>query len=402
MTGGLGVRLNGLAARALPMLLLVWLLCVFFPSRALGNLALGLSLLLFILLCVLDGESRRKVGGDPVFWAAGALFVVAYGVSVATGTLVSGWPTFYSYDGPGKALLIGVALLVMKREPVSFRSALAGALGLLVVLNLFQLYYFLNSPITWHPESYPMDAFYRYRNFGAMQLVLAPFLAVALFHTEKNWVRAALVAWLALNCALLASTGFRGAWLGFLVGLGVVAGWRRLLKALPYFLMAGLALFFVAASGSGDNLFFSALRRGASDNSRIAQVWHPTLLFLRDAFWLGHGFDPLAYTRVYQEKWVDRGLGSVVMPGAHNMVLGFFFQAGLLGALAYVSLVGAVIVRLWRSWKRASVETAPVFLALLGSWLGAYGVLGQTDSVNWPCFAVLFPMTTFVLAKGGE
>lgn len=399
------VRLQKLSEWGAPWLLYLWSVCVFFPLRALGNLALVFSLLFFVILLVSEDVVRKRTFQEPVFVFSLALFFLAYVVSVETHTFGAGWSAFYSYDGPGKALLIGVSMFALKGRETSLNRLFILVFGLLGVLNVFQLQMLFASPVFLHPESYSLDAFYRYRNFGAMQLILCPFLVVGMGRAVTVRSRGVLFIWFLLNFILLASTGFRGAWLGFFVGCCVAAGRKRLLKAVPYSVSVGLALallFLLMKGGQGDSLVANAIRRGLSDNNRIDQVWRPTLLFLGDAFWFGHGFDPLEFSRVYKEKWVDSGFGNVVMPGAHNMVLQYFFQAGVLGAVIYVGLVVAVVSRLWILSRDADNEISSMAQALLAAWVGAYVVLGQTDSVNWPCFAVLFPITAFFLARRGE
>jgi O-antigen ligase len=261
-----------------------------------------------------------------------------------------------------------------------------------------QFGYWHPQPIFLRPDAFDADAFYRYRNSGAMQLVLVPLLLAATLHETRPSRRAMLLLWLGINAVTLATTGFRGAWLGMVVGGWLMLGWRRGLRLAP--VAATLLALSVAAlsvyAPARDNLVLAAVKRGFSDNNRIERVWKPALELIAESPLQGHGFAPLSFSRAYAARREARNWGPEVMPDAHNMTLKFAFQAGWPGAGAYLVLIAALVYGSWR-WRRAPEGDPPLARAALAGWVGAYLVLGQTDSVNWPCFAVLLPLTMAIL-----
>lgn len=374
----------------------VWLL----SSRALGNL--GLLLLAACWLCsVACGRSSWAEWKKNGAWALLLFAAVCIHAIFQSPQPADSWIRFYSHSGAGKAVLAALFLLAWHPDDGSLKRLSGVLLLFLFWLNVQQLRYWWPTPILFHPESFSPDAFYKYRNFAAFQLVLLPFLLQRLLAGDcRPGARVGGTLWLMLNLALLGSSGFRGAWLGLLVGAAWMIGWQRGRKMLPY-LAGGTALLALLALVvlPPNNLFTAAIKRGASDSQRIETVWKPSLELIGESPWVGHGFAPLAFSQAYEAKRVERNWGVETRPDAHNMFLQFSFQGGWPAGLAYLFLV----LNLMRLLRQDSLATPQYAAALVtpafGAWLGAYLVLGQTDTVDWPCFTLLLPLSAALVGR---
>lgn len=366
----------------------------FLSFRAIGNVGLGL-----VAVCAGFALIRRKGEGRSrpevvamLLFASSCLVAVALSVEPR-----ESWSAFYSHSFVGKTLLASLCLVAWQPGGATLRRLFCYALVMLFGINLLQLAYWWPVSIMFNPEAFSPDQFYRYRNFyAAMQVVLFPFLLWQTISCRSNGWRVLWLSWVGINLAMLAGSGFRGAWLGLFIGALSLLGWKRIRTTAPYLVGAAiLVVLLTAMPGVRDNLFLSAVKRGASDNHRIDSVWKPSLTLIAESPISGHGFAPLAFTRAYEARMAHNNWGNAVMPDAHNMFLQLSFQGGWPTGIAYAALLLSLLGRLFLAGKNG----ARPFLAkpAFAAWLGAYGILGQTDTVAWWCFIVLLPLSIVVL-----
>lgn len=201
------------------------------------------------------------------------------------------------------------------------------------------------------------------------------------------WLGGAAVCFAAASAALVFSWS-RGAWLGYLAGVGVlvVFGFRRLrvglLVAALIALLGAAAILGGRAAGFGPAASVAARLGGFADEFTLGDVrgvdindanyavlerlahWQAAVDMARDDLWTGVGFGgyAAAYPQYALVNWPD-ALGH-----AHNYYLNLLAEVGLPGLLAYLFLWLAVVwytVRLVRglAWPERGVA-----VGLLAAW----------------------------------
>lgn len=201
------------------------------------------------------------------------------------------------------------------------------------------------------------------------------------------WLGGAAVCFVAASAALVFSWS-RGAWLGYLAGVGVlvVFGFRRLrvglLVAALIALLGAVAILGGRAAGFGPAASVAARLGGFADEFTPGDVrgvdindanyavlerlahWQAAVDMARDDLWTGVGFGgyAAAYPQYALVNWPD-ALGH-----AHNYYLNLLAEVGLPGLLAYLFLWLAVVwytVRLVRglAWPERGVA-----VGLLAAW----------------------------------
>jgi O-antigen ligase len=205
-----------------------------------------------------------------------------------------------------------------------------------------------------------------------------------------------------MEVVLLASTGWRGAWMGFagacLLLLVMFRAWRTVL----FLALGAVSVGIIGLLASSTNIIAMAINRGVGDSNRMNGVWRPVFDMLAQSDWLGYGFGQaryleliLAYSAAHPEKAIP------VLGDAHSMVLNFAMAAGWLGAFAYVAVVaGGIGLCLWRLRDKSLLPEQAVLLAgTAAAWFGTYGLLGLTDQPHYNNLAVLAALTSVALAS---
>lgn len=136
---------------------------------------------------------------------------------------------------------------------------------------------------------------------------------------------------------------------------------------------------YTAATVSGDAVSAApraggALPTAATRPGRLA-LWRAALHLARERPLLGHGPDTfrLGYGRVLNLAVWDTRVH------ANSMYLDILAGAGLAGFAALAWLIAASGLALWRCWRAASPELAPLAAALAAAWLAVAGH-GLVDS----------------------
>lgn len=207
---------------------------------------------------------------------------------------------------------------------------------------------------------------------------------------------------MAFEIVLLASTGWRGAWLGFAGGCVVLLVFFNNWRVLGLLVFCAVAIGLAGLLFSPDNIVASAISRGFNDSNRIRLVWSPVLDMLTQSDWRGFGFGQARYLELisaYAKANAEKGIP--VLGDAHNMVLNFAMAAGWLGALAFVAVLGGgLVLPLARSrTKDLPIEQMVLLVATAVAWFGTYGLLGLTDQPHYNDLAVLLVLTSVALAS---
>jgi putative inorganic carbon (HCO3(-)) transporter len=178
-------------------------------------------------------------------------------------------------------------------------------------------------------------------------------LAQVLFRTHTRQVLWVLPALLILM-ASLTMTHTRSAWLGFLVGCGVLLGLykKKLLLALP---LLGLAVFLLVPSAVKMRALSMLDRRDATAQQRLS-MWSSGWRIVRDHPWTGIGMGAIA--QVFQRY---RDPESPIKPTRrlghlHNNIVQVAVERGLLGLAAWLWLWVAYLWQAWLIYRRLGPE----------------------------------------------
>ena len=205
----------------------------------------------------------------------------------------------------------------------------------------------------------------------------------------RSWLWPVFVVFCAAAATLaLVFSWSRGAWLGFLVGAGVLALFsvRRLTLGLAVGAVAaavlGGGLWLGVAAGFGPALSVADRLAGFGDEFALGDVrgvdindtnyavlerlahWQAAADMARDDLWTGVGFGnyAAAYPRYALVNWPD-ALGH-----AHNYYLNLLAEVGLPGLLAYLLFWLAVVWQTIRAARRLAWPERGVAVGLLAAW----------------------------------
>jgi len=168
--------------------------------------------------------------------------------------------------------------------------------------------------------------------------------------------------------------GTRGAMLGLIAGLGVLAisylmtirGHQKtrilIFSGLALLVLLGSILFVFRQSDFARNipgvgrLVNASLFEGTGATRLMAwgiaiDAWQEKPIF---------GWGPnnyyYAFNKYYNPKFLEHGWGETWFDNAHSVVMNTLAVQGTFGILTYFGMLGAVIFMLWRGWKKSGLE----------------------------------------------
>ncbi len=357
-----------------------------------------------------------------------ALAVVAYaGVSVLATAMsvdpaLSLWGT---HDNPQGTLILlcGVAfflsMAILLRATYYARQTVTCLLLGSVPVAVYGLAQYLGlDPLPWMTDSVsPVLSTMGRSNFlGAYLAMVAPFTLSRFTAGGVSGQRLRYVLVLALQVVCLLLTMARGAWLGLVAGCAVFLAFlafrrksRGMLVATAITLLVGAVLFaaidhlpqlgqgrtHVAELSSNSGASLSDLR-DISVKSRLL-IWKGTLALMPGRWWLGYGPETfkVVFAAHYPGELVQLVGPGLVIDDPHNLILHLLVATGILGAVAYLWVVGALYrtIVLGLHGARDSVTEATL-AAALGS-VSAFLVQAQfnpnvivLDTLFWLCLAI--------------
>jgi O-antigen ligase len=361
-----------------------------------GQLALVGFLGVYFLRYVVDGAAPLRV---PILLLAGiAVFVVGAGLSL--------WAS-YSASGTIKELLkwIQVLLLVLVVANtgrwlwVVFGIVLSAALQ--AVIGLWEFQGGSGAAHLWILDFRYFRAFGTFGQpnpfgtFMGMTLPLAVgaslgFLWAAVRHDYKKpqrdelWVGLVFAGMAMLIAAGLMASWSRGAWLGFMGAMAVLAWslprpqWIGNIAVIggasAVILLASLGMLPAAATNrltsfTQDFTGFRDVRGEVISNDNFAVVerlahWQSAIDMAETNPWLGVGFGnyEVAYPEYALINWPN-ALGH-----AHNYYLNLLAETGMIGLLAYLIMWGVIAGSTWRLLATDDWRLRGIAAGLLGTW----------------------------------
>ncbi|HEX6383537.1 MAG TPA: O-antigen ligase family protein [Anaerolineae bacterium] len=196
------------------------------------------------------------------------------------------------------------------------------------------------------------------------------------------WVLFVVLSTAATGLALLFSWS-RGAWLGFVVGVGVLAlfwpkkRWQGVLLVVVVAVSLGAAVqvglmpatITERLSGFGQDLRFGDVRGLDINDANYAVLerlahWQAALAMAHDNLWLGVGFGN------YEPAYRDYALINWPYPlgHAHNYYLNILAEAGVAGLVVYTAFWAAVFWQTLRVLSRLDWPQRGIALGLLAAW----------------------------------
>jgi O-antigen ligase/Flp pilus assembly protein TadD len=399
-----------IAAQAVLALKIVVIVLLFDPqiidafalvkSAAAHATSLVLGVLLLTLVAI---HGRRIVVWSPAHLALGALlFLYAAAAALALDQETALFGIWRRYLGLGQmldnALLYCAAVVLLPRTRDLMRlGVVALATATLVVLYMFAQRLGLD-PVNYVEGRNIPGTFGQPDVAGAYAAIAgATALAVALW-TERVSLRAGLAAMALLSFVAALLTNSRGGFIGLAFGWAAVlllvalwprAGRREALAGL----VGAAAVGIVGAALTPVGARFLSLADLLGDRSAQGrlEIWGTSLRLIAQRPWLGLGPDNfgIGYPAFREERSVFL-TPAELQNSTHNWVLHIATSTGLLGTLAFIALLGVVVVgaiRLARAGHPASLALVPL-AAFFGQGLVTINDLG-TDWIPWLAMGVI-------------
>ena len=312
----------------------------------------------------------------PVLGAPAALLAILAGWRRARPPLAAGLAAasallmLASLLGPGglEAALVGLTATLLLALFLAYGASLADLgrdrlLDALLLGGLLSAFIALaRYPFAEVPAGYPrLQGILGQENLLGMQMAVS--LALLLGGAGRRWPLPARLAAGALLTVALAMAGPRAGLAAVLAALVVAAGdW--LLQTRRGALLAVLGAAVIALTvGATLGLLGERLNPvHAAGQGRLA-VWERSVAVIAEHPLLGVGLNGLS---AYLQP--ERGGG--VPPHAHNFILGWLAEAGLIGGLPLIGLLLWAGVTAWRRWP----ETRPFLAAFLVTNLVDYNL----------------------------
>ncbi len=368
----------------------------------------------WVLLALIDTDYRPKK--SPVLYAVGA-FLLVIGVANLFGTdsLRSFWSNFERMEGYITLLHLGAFFLVISSvfREVDWKRWWNTSL---VASSLMVLYCFsqLAGLATINQGGVRVDGTFGNASYLAVYMLVHIFIAG--FYLWRSWrnkgLRFAYLALIAGQVIVLYYTATRGAILGLLGGLLIVAllnirnkEEKRVRKA-SLGILAALVLivggFFVLrntsiVTGSPVLSRFATISTEELKTGGRSFVWPMAIKGFKERPLLGWGQENFIY--VFQkhyspdmyrlEPWFDR---------AHNIFLDWMVAGGVLGLLGYLSLYVMVV---YLMWKKDS-ELSHVEKSILTGLLAAYFFHNLFVFDHLISYVLFFAILGFIHGRNGE
>ena len=313
-------------------------------SSALGNLIIALVLVL--ILSTLLSTSRTVAFHGTLERSAGLLTQLSY-----------------------LLLFLCVATRIDARSSRQLLHVIVFTAVPICLLGLAQAMGWQPLPLFTDARS-PMTTTLGRANFtGAYLALLLPLTLAAVWLATGRRLRFAYAALVALEGVVIALTQARAAWIAAVVGVSVLLWLRAAPAWSPRLCWASV----LGGVGVLSATLLLILQRGIANGGSIAArwtIWQAALRLLWPRLWLGYGADTLElhFPSVYPPPLVYYQGRGVVVDRAHNWLLDWSLNYGVVATLL---LIGIVWLILRQGWRQLTDSAAPGALASAGQYLDA-------------------------------
>ena len=313
------------------------------------------------------------------------MWVCALSICFLIGTIfgqLSDMNSFFAlltiYIGPILLGVIGIFALPRKIKTVEF-LCLACAAAILFLALTDTLHYARDWYRLGH---FAEDSSHRW--FGDGYIFFIPWLLLGFIKSKgilKRCLWLGAIFWIFL---LLSGTGSRAIMGIALLELAMfMSFYRRRLIAfiLPLVLIAA---FQVGSTVMAPTLIADAVQRGVYVQNRVTVAWLPTLEFITQSFWIGHGFGPAPWNSAYDlylQAYPASGASN--FGGPHNLLLDIAFIGGIFAAVFFLCVCFYIVKILLGIVLKSPFELAGPALATLCSFIDFYLVRGLVESCRW-------------------
>lgn len=335
------------------------------------------------LLAYLDPVYRPK--RSLILWC-GLAFLVIIGLADLFGAspVKSFWSNFERMEGFVSLLHLGAFFLVIssifkEREWKWWWNTSLAASALVVFYSLFQL----AGKVAIHQGGARVDATFGNASYLAVYLLMHIFIAIFYLVRERQamirWVYGVLIA---LQVVILYETATRGAILGLLGGLLLIALLNvknresRIVRKLSLggilaivVLVGGFLLIRQASFVKNSSVLarFANISSAELKTEGRSFIWPMALQGIKEKPLLGWGQDNFNY--IFDEHYSPKMFGlEPWFDRAHNIFLDWAVAGGLLGLLGYLSLYVALLLAIWKKDLILSHLERSIFTGLIAGY----------------------------------
>ena len=377
------------------------------------RIAVEIIFALWIILAILDKNYRPKL--SPVLWAAGAVvFVLTLSTIFGANPYRSFWSNYERMEGLISHLHLFAYFLVLTgvfKTSIRWRRffCVVSASGALMALYGYRQALGLTAISL--QSGIRADGTFGNASYMAVFMILNAFIATHLFFSEeRRWLKIIFGLLAVLEIPVVFLTATRGAILGLMGGVALLAvlfsflakdrrvRWASISIVASVFIIVVVFLFAQNTNFVAQNYVLQRFRN-LDFSERTVQsrflIWEMSFEGLKERPVLGWGMEN--YNQVFnkyykpelwqQEQWFDR---------SHNIIFDWLIHGGILGLLAYLSLYGSAIYVLWRGYVRKKLFEDLAAGAVLTSLLGAYFIHNFFVFDNLISYILFFSVLAFV------
>ncbi len=370
----------------LPVMLSVYVFCVFIPRGVTALERIGLVVALLVSLC--NGRWRQAL---PYLrhGVIGALVLFVIWLGVTTLWSLNPLETFSSVTGVFKDyFLLLIPILYVMTQPalrVAMFRYFAYALVIIILINGWQYLH------EWWVTPEVLSDFKLHRGWSHPLLFFFPFVLLQYSLTREKGSRQQWL-WLSILVVavlMLVGTGARAAWLAtaamVAIWLSFEFNWRRLMLLASACLVLGFGAYLTVP------FVHMKFAQGLDTSGRVGGVWTAAVDMIKDRPLLGYGFSKDVYNQEFLRRLDSQPNWSIRRAiGPHSNYLEIAYAGGLVGLgfllTLYLTVIGSYLVAIRRiSGMERYLLTAP-----LASFVGFYVVRGGFESVRWA--PMIFPL----------
>ena len=348
----------------------------------------GLAIVTILLLFFVDAKNTLRSLNTPIYkWLL--LFLGINAVALLQADSAYRLDAIEHYrKGLLQASLLAAAIAIS----LTNLGRIKWGIWVLGLASLYITIFCLKEIINFPLQNAILDHATLYRDYCFRFVFYFPFLIV-LFATTVWPLKAGWLFLLSLQLALLAFSGFRGGWIGFLV---ILALWLYFFRPNRRTLISVAALTVLLAVAASSSNYVLMKFKQADTGARWDGAWRATVDMIKNKPLLGHGLSSQVF-REENNQLADQHPSWIIgknLTGPHSIFLDSAFSAGL-PALGVLLAIYWLVIRdtLWVIRTTANQALRKYAVASLCSFVGFFVVLGLTESLRWELLGLSVGLT---------